>query len=101
MADPAIISTVNLSEVACKTVERGFSEAEGRVLLEGLGIQPMAFDLEQAWRAALLRSSTRALGLSPGDRACPALAQSHGIPAVTADKVWLSLEVGISIKSIR
>jgi PIN domain nuclease of toxin-antitoxin system len=101
LADRAIISIVNLSEVACKAIERGFSEAEGRELIGNLGMQAMAFDDEQAWRAASLRLSTKSLGLSLGDRACLALAQSHEVVAVTADKAWLALQVGISIKSIR
>jgi PIN domain nuclease of toxin-antitoxin system len=101
LTDKALMSVVNVSEVACKAIERGFSEAEGRELVGNLGLQPVDFDLAQAWRAASLRMSTKALGLSLGDRACLALAESQAAVAVTADRAWLGLQIGITIKSIR
>jgi len=64
-------------------------------------MKPIDFDSEQAWRTAALRSSTRQWGLSLGDRACLALAQSQGIVALTADRAWLDLQIGIEVESIR
>jgi len=98
---PVLISTVNLTEVACKMLERGFLESDGCRLIESLGMKPIDFDSEQAWRTAALRSSTRQWGLSLGDRACLALAQSQGIVALTADRAWLDLQIGIEVESIR
>lgn len=101
LAKPVLISTVNVSELACKLLERGFVESDGHQLLRNLGTRQIDFDAEQAWRAAALRSSTRPWGLSLGDRACLALAQSRGIAALTADRAWLELQLGIQIESIR
>jgi ribonuclease VapC len=39
--------------------------------------------------------------LSLGDRACLALALSRSIPALTADRDWKKLKVGLSIVVIR
>ena len=39
-----------------------------------------------------LRVSTRALGLSLGDRCCLALALEHGAEVVTADRPWKALK---------
>jgi ribonuclease VapC len=40
-------------------------------------------------------------GLSLGDRACLALALTRGEPAVTADRQWAQLDLGIRIELIR
>jgi ribonuclease VapC len=53
-----------------------------------------------AHRAAL-RASSRAFGLSLCDRACLALAQSLALPALTADRSWARLDLGIAIEVIR
>jgi ribonuclease VapC len=48
-----------------------------------------------------LRASSRAFGLSLCDRACLALAQSLALPALTADRSWARLDLGIAIEVIR
>ena len=48
--------------------------------------------------AASLVPVTRPLGLSLGDRACLALALARRIPAVTADRTWARLKIGINIQ---
>ncbi len=41
------------------------------------------------------------LGLSLGDRACLALAMSRAIPALSADRTWIQLDIGVVIQPIR
>jgi ribonuclease VapC len=60
-----------------------------------------AFDAQQAYLAGILRKPTRTFGLSFGDRACLALAQSLGALALTADRSWSQLDLGIAIEVIR
>jgi PIN domain nuclease of toxin-antitoxin system len=48
-----------------------------------------------------LRSATRSAGLSLGDRACLALAERLGMVALTADRAWGTLQVGIQVDVIR
>ena len=55
----------------------------------------------QAYIAASLRPATRAKGLSLGDRACLALAIERGVPALTADRAWMELDVGVDVRLIR
>jgi ribonuclease VapC len=97
----AQISSVNLSEVLTKVVERGSSAQAARVDLQAYGLTVHAFTLEDADVAADLRLLTRQAGLSFGDRACLALGRRLGLPVLTADRAWATLEVGVHIQLLR
>jgi PIN domain nuclease of toxin-antitoxin system len=97
----ARIGAVNLSEVVAKLIEDDVPEAEVRRAIGGLELDVHAFDAPLAYTAGILRRSTRALELSFGDRACLALAQSLGAPALTADRSWSRLDLGVAIEVIR
>jgi ribonuclease VapC len=99
--DNAAISTVNLSEVQAKLVERGAPAETAWSWLVDLDLDVVDFDAPQARVAGDLRALTRSHGLSLADRACLALAQVLGAPAMTADRAWSGLEVGIEIRAIR
>jgi PIN domain nuclease of toxin-antitoxin system len=99
--DHAAISTVNLSEVQAKLVERGTAAEIAWTSLIDLDLDVVDFDVSQAKVAGDLRPLTRVQGLSLGDRACLALARALGLPAMTADRAWAGLEVGIEIRTIR
>lgn len=99
--DNAHISSVNLSEVLTKVVERGGSAQAARVDLQAYGLTVHAFTLEDADVAADLRLPTRQAGLSFGDRACLALGKRLGVPVLTADRAWAELEVGVHIELLR
>jgi PIN domain nuclease of toxin-antitoxin system len=98
--DP-IISAVNLSEVVAKLVERGGTDEDIRAAIGALQLEVRDFDAELAHAAGLLRRTTRQQGLSLGDRACLALAQSLGLPVLTTDRTWLDLRLGIDVQVIR
>lgn len=49
----------------------------------------------------MLRPLTKASGLSLADRACLALAKRLDIPALTADRDWADLNLGIAVQLIR
>jgi ribonuclease VapC len=97
----ACIGAVNLSEVVAKLIEDDVPEAELRRAIDRLELDVHAFEARHAYLAGFLRKSTRALGLSFGDRACLALAQSLGALALTADRSWSRLDLGIAIEVIR
>lgn len=84
----ALIGCVNLSEVVAKLNEKGMPEAEIRSALHGLGLEVASFDEELAYATGALRSSTRTLGLSLGDRACLALGVRTGLPVLTTESGW-------------
>lgn len=97
----AAISTVNLSEVATKLIEKGFAADEARIWLGALRLRVMPFDQDQAWKAAMLRDATRSKGLSLGDRACLALAATLEAPALTTDRAWQDVAAGCRIDLVR
>ncbi len=99
--DDAAVSTVNLSEVQAKLVERGTPAEIAWSWLVDLDLDVVDFDALQAKVAGDLRALTRAGGLSLGDRACLALAQVRSLPVMTADRAWAGLEIGIEIRAVR
>ena len=93
----AFVSSVNLAEIVSRLTDLGSNESQIRLLLEALKFETRDFGGESGWRAGLLRPQTRAAGLSLGDRACLALAAELGLPALTADRNWATLEVGVEV----
>ena len=69
--------------------------------LLAMPIELVEFTSEPATIAAGLAQTTRAAGLSLGDRACLAVASERRIPAMTADKAWNRLHLGIAVETIR
>jgi PIN domain nuclease of toxin-antitoxin system len=97
----AIISSVNLSEVAAKLFSRGAKKEELRDVLQRLTVAIITFDEEQAYCAGELLIQTQRAGLSFGDRACLALAKVKQGTALTADTAWSRVNVGVHIEFIR
>jgi PIN domain nuclease of toxin-antitoxin system len=94
------ISAANYAEVMSKVYERGTSDEDAAAIWRALriAVQPLTPELADA--AARLRPSTRALGLSLGDRCCLALGQSLQATVVTGDRAWLKLR-GFRFLAIR
>ena len=101
LRDGAVILAVNLAEVVTRMLEKSFSEPDMQRTLDALELTVVPFDEELAYRAGLLRQATRQAGLSLGDRACLALAEQLGVPALTSDRAWARLQIGIQIAVIR
>ena len=97
----SVISAVNLAEVAAKLQERGMPDDRVRANIEALELTVAPLEGDLAIDTGLLRASTRAAGLSLGDRACLALARSLGVPALTTDRAWQDLDIGVAIELAR
>lgn len=97
----AAISAVNWCEVFGKLRAVGI---DGDALVAGVaetGLEIVAFAADDARLAGELYRSTRDAGLSLADRACLALATVRDVPAVTADRTWADLDVGVEVRCIR
>jgi PIN domain nuclease of toxin-antitoxin system len=72
-----------------------------RTALEGLPMEVVPFDEEQAFQAGVLRASTKGMGLSIGDRGCLSLAERLGVPALTTDRAWELLSLSAKVRMTR
>jgi PIN domain nuclease of toxin-antitoxin system len=100
IAEGAVMSTVNLSEVAALLVRHGH-EPEKMLAPVREQVAVELFTPEDALTAARLSRLTAPKGLSLGDRACLALAKRLATRAVTAERAWAQLEVDVQIELIR
>lgn len=97
----AVMSAVNWSETVQKLARSGVDTSALRSEIEELGVTLVAYTLDDAEETARLWPTTRIAGLSLSDRACLALALREALPAVTADRSWSNLTLGIEVHLIR
>lgn len=96
-----VISAANFCETIQRLRRGGMPLEEVTAALTPLVSQPMPFDHSLAYVTASVYERTRAVGLSFGDCACLALALTRNAPAVTAEREWVNVEVGVKIIKIR
>ncbi len=93
----AYASTVNAAEAFSRLVDLGFTDEDAEAALGGLEFIAMDFTAEHARGAGKLRLPTRQFGLGLGDRSCLALAVSLDLPVLTADRIWIQLDIGVEV----
>lgn len=96
-----LVSAVNLSEVLTRLIDRGLSPEDAEAAVDALELDVAVFDDAAARGCSALRTVTRSLGLSIGDRACLALAIKSKAVALTADRAWAKADCGARIELIR
>ena len=101
LAARAAMSSVNLAEIATKMAEWEIPPAKIDTWIQGMKLQVVPFDTAQAMDVGSLRPTTRAFGLSLGDRACLALGRKLRVPVYTAESAWAGIDVGVRIELIR
>ena len=101
LVQDALMSSVNVAEVVAKCVEFVFPEQLALEFIQGSNVTIVDFDLEHAILAGELRRRASKGILSLGDRACIATAIRQDAIAVTADRIWSTLELGCKIELIR
>lgn len=89
----AIISAVNLHEVAKEMFREGAIASDVRATLDSLALDVRAHDAEAAYRAAELYTPTRKYGSGLGDRSCMALGLELALPILTTDRAWEKVEI--------
>lgn len=94
----AIISTVNLVELHQKL---GASLPGSLIGGAGSIIASVNFSARQAADAGALYEKTMTVGLSLADCACLTLAAELQLGAVTADRAWADIDVGVDVEVIR
>ncbi len=97
----AVISSVNWAEVMQKSVAAGVDVDGMRDDLEALGLKILSFTAEEAELAGRLWQQTRQAGLSLGDRACLSVGIKLKALVLTADQIWVSLDLPVTVQCIR
>lgn len=79
------------------------SPQDAKLTVRSLNLECHAHSFEAAEAASELAEHTSGKGLSPGDRSCLALARKLGLPAATADRIWLEVAdmIGVSVVLVR
>lgn len=101
LLDGGLLSAVNLAEVHARLLHRGADADFAWQRIAALGCEICSFDGPMARVVAELAPQTRPWGLSLGDRACLALAIQRQATALTTDRAWKNLNLGIEIEVIR
>jgi PIN domain nuclease of toxin-antitoxin system len=97
----AFVSAVNLAEVVQKLLERGLTEAATQAFVRDFPCEIEPLEADSAVRLGGLRRKAQAAGLSLADRACLELAIRKALPAMTADRAWADLDLGVEVVLIR
>jgi ribonuclease VapC len=97
----SVISSVNWAEVIQKSIAAGV-EVDGMLDdLQSLGLMVESFTPEDGEMAGRLWEQTRQAGLSLGDRACLSLGLRLGVPVLTCDRAWATLNLSLDVQVIR
>lgn len=97
----AMICAPNVVEVITRFIEKQWAREEATRVFIDLGLLVQPLDRNLALRAGALWVHGRARALSLGDRACLALAERERLPALTADRAWRGVDIGVEIRFIR
>ncbi len=90
-----------LAETVTKCIELGIDPEPAVNLVRESGISLVNLDADHAILAGQLRRKARKGVLSLGDRSCIATAALSGRTAVTADRIWASLDLPCPVELIR
>lgn len=93
----ALLSTVNLAEIATRALDLGKPLEDTIREIRRLPLHVVPYDSEQSQITASLRAASKPLGLSLGDRACLALGMTRQASVMTGDRDWQKLNVGIEV----
>jgi ribonuclease VapC len=96
-----IVSSLILAEVVTRLRLNGGTPRQITTAWDDLQLVVEPFDDRRARIAGLMVDKTRPFGLSLADRACLALALELRLPAMTADRVWRQVQLGVEVVLIR
>jgi ribonuclease VapC len=96
-----IVSSLILAEVVTRLTLGGGAPSQIIAVWDDLQLLVEPFDDSRARVAGLIVGKTRPFGLSLADRACLALALELGLPAITADRAWRDVKLGVEVVLIR
>lgn len=96
----AMMSAVNLAEVLQKLTDNAKEESMLHAVIHNLSIDIVDFDESLAIGVARLFPNANK-GISLANRACLALGVREGLPVITGDRDWATLDVDAEIIEFR
>jgi len=97
----ACVSVVNYAEVITKLIDEGLPFSRAEDLFERLYCEVVDADKHRGALAGAMHEETRRTGVSLGDRFCLQLARELKLPALTTDRRWKTLDLGVEVTLIR
>jgi ribonuclease VapC len=97
----AVVSTVNLSEVLYRGQSLGKNVVTLPARLGHLGVRVEPFTGEDALLATDIFARDHRRVLSLADRCCLATAIRLGLPAITDDRAWSTLDLSVEVLTFR
>lgn len=95
-----VIGMANMIEAVARGQDYGIAQAVTLSALSIWGVEIAPVDRATADQAMRL-SPFRKQGISLGDRLCIGLALSRGLPTLTSDRKWKTLDLGVSVVVFR
>ncbi|MCW2974391.1 MAG: PilT protein-like protein [Thermoleophilia bacterium] len=99
-AEDAYASAVTIGESLAKLVELGMPDRAAMRAISAIVTDVVPFNVDMAVMTGVLREETRAAGLSFADRACLVTALELGVPAITTDRAWKSIDLGVDVRLV-
>jgi PIN domain nuclease of toxin-antitoxin system len=96
----ALVSVINEAEVIGKLIWRGQTPAQAERAVRGLAYQLVDLDRDLCRRAGSWWAVTQPQGLSLADRCCLALAERERLPAITTDRSWSKISLGVEVRLV-
>jgi PIN domain nuclease of toxin-antitoxin system len=100
LMEMALVSVINEAEVISRLIARGRRPEEALTIVKTLPYELVDLDRDLGRRAGAWWGVTKPQGLSLGDRCCLALAEREGLPALTADRSWSKIALGVEVRLI-
>lgn len=94
----SLVSVVNEAEVISVLIQRGDAPEKALEAVQSLPYRLVDLDQQLARRAGMLWRDFKKRGLSLGDRCCLALAEREKLPALTSDRRWTELSIGVEVQ---
>lgn len=96
--DRCIVTAANQAEIIAKALDKGVDPVQLGALLADLPYTVIDVSANDGAAAGWMRSSTRRIGLSLGDRMCLASAKRLNAKVLTADRAWLDVATSLELQ---
>ncbi len=93
-----VVTAANQAEIIAKAIDKGVDPVQFGALLKDLPYTVIDVTADDGTAAGWMRSNTRSIGLSLGDRVCLASAKRLNAKVLTADRVWLDIATSLDLQ---